>query len=38
MGLIQADEIASTALFLASDDSKRITGHLMMVDSGATAW
>lgn len=38
MGLVQPDDIAASALFLASDDSRRMTGHIMMVDSGATTW
>ena len=38
MGLVEPEDVAQTALFLASDDSKKITGHIMKVDSGATAW
>ncbi len=38
MGLVEPEDVAQTALFLACDDSKKITGHIMKVDSGATAW
>jgi meso-butanediol dehydrogenase/(S,S)-butanediol dehydrogenase/diacetyl reductase len=33
----QAEEIARSVLFLASDDSTFITGHLLLVDGGNTA-
>ena len=38
MGLIgQPEEVAQAALFLASDDSSFVTGHLLFVDGGWTA-
>jgi NAD(P)-dependent dehydrogenase (short-subunit alcohol dehydrogenase family) len=36
LGLIEPEDIASMALFLASDESSRITGHVYPVDSGVT--
>ncbi|WP_011582279.1 MULTISPECIES: SDR family NAD(P)-dependent oxidoreductase [Chelativorans] len=38
MGLVQPEDVANMALFLASDESVRITGSLHMVDSGASCW
>ncbi|HET6306205.1 MAG TPA: SDR family oxidoreductase [Rhodopila sp.] len=35
LGLIEPEHIAAMALFLASDESARITGHIHPVDSGA---
>jgi NAD(P)-dependent dehydrogenase (short-subunit alcohol dehydrogenase family) len=38
MGRIgQPEEVARAALFLASDDSSFVTGHLLFVDGGWTA-
>jgi NAD(P)-dependent dehydrogenase (short-subunit alcohol dehydrogenase family) len=36
LGLIEAQDIAHMALFLASDESRMITGHVYPVDSGVT--
>ena len=36
LGLIQPADIADMALFLASDESRMITGHVYPVDSGVT--
>ena len=35
LGMIEPEDIAAMALFLASDDSRKITGHIHPVDSGA---
>lgn len=37
LGLIETQDIAAMALFLASDDARKITGTIQMIDSGATA-
>ena len=36
LGLIQPDDIAQTALYLASDESRMVTGQVLPVDSGVT--
>jgi NAD(P)-dependent dehydrogenase (short-subunit alcohol dehydrogenase family) len=36
LGLIQPEDIASAALYLASDESRMMTGHILRVDSGVT--
>ena len=36
LGLIQPEDIAGGALYLASDDSRMVTGHILAVDSGVT--
>lgn len=36
LGLIQPDDIAGGALYLASNDSRMVTGHILAVDSGVT--
>ncbi|MEP9365828.1 glucose 1-dehydrogenase [Xanthobacter sp. VNH20] len=38
MGIVQPEDIAAAALFLASDDAQRMTGTITVVDSGASAW
>lgn len=35
LGTIEPEDIAAMALFLASDESRKITGHIHPVDSGA---
>ena len=36
LGLIQPDDIANAALYLASDEARMVTGHLLVVDAGRT--
>ncbi|QCK86314.1 glucose 1-dehydrogenase [Phreatobacter aquaticus] len=36
VGLAEPDDVAQAALFLASDESARTTGHILAVDSGLT--
>lgn len=36
VGLAEPDDVAMAALFLASDESTRTTGHILQVDSGLT--
>jgi enoyl-[acyl-carrier-protein] reductase (NADH) len=34
--LAEPDDVAMAALYLASDESARTTGHILQVDSGLT--
>ena len=34
LGLARPEDVVNAALFLASDDSARTTGHMLPVDSG----
>ena len=36
LGLIEPEDIANMAVFLASDESRMVTGHVYPVDSGVT--
>jgi NAD(P)-dependent dehydrogenase (short-subunit alcohol dehydrogenase family) len=36
LGLCSPDEVASAVLYLASDESRTTTGHILVVDSGLT--
>lgn len=36
LGLVQPEDVAHAALFLASDESRSTTGHILMVDGGLT--
>jgi NAD(P)-dependent dehydrogenase (short-subunit alcohol dehydrogenase family) len=36
VGLIEPEDIANMAVFLASDESRMVTGHVYPVDSGVT--
>jgi NAD(P)-dependent dehydrogenase (short-subunit alcohol dehydrogenase family) len=36
LGLIEPEDIANMALFLASDETSKVTGHIFPVDSGVT--
>jgi NAD(P)-dependent dehydrogenase (short-subunit alcohol dehydrogenase family) len=36
LGLIEPEDIAHAALYLASDESRVVTGHILPVDSGVT--
>jgi NAD(P)-dependent dehydrogenase (short-subunit alcohol dehydrogenase family) len=38
LGLGEPEDIANTALFLASDEARLITGAILPADSGWTAW
>jgi enoyl-[acyl-carrier-protein] reductase (NADH) len=35
--LVEVEDIAQMAVFLASDDSRRVTGTIQVIDSGASA-
>ena len=37
LGMIEIEDLTAMALFLASEESRRITGRIELVDSGATA-
>ena len=37
IGLIEPEDIANPAVFLASNDSRMVTGHVYPVDSGITS-
>ncbi len=36
LGLVEPDDVAAAVLYLASDDSRRVTGHVLPIDSGFT--
>ena len=36
LGLIEPEDIANMAVFLAAEESRMITGHVYPVDSGVT--
>jgi NAD(P)-dependent dehydrogenase (short-subunit alcohol dehydrogenase family) len=36
LGLIQPEDVAGAALYLASEDARMVTGHILAVDSGVT--
>jgi enoyl-[acyl-carrier-protein] reductase (NADH) len=36
VGLIEPEDIANMAVFLASEESRMVTGHVYPVDSGVT--
>jgi len=38
LGQIEPEDIANAALYLASDESRAMTGHIMAVDSGVTIY
>jgi NAD(P)-dependent dehydrogenase (short-subunit alcohol dehydrogenase family) len=36
-GLIEPEDLAHAAVFLASDESRMVTSHVLPVDAGASA-
>jgi NAD(P)-dependent dehydrogenase (short-subunit alcohol dehydrogenase family) len=38
LGLIEPEDIANMALFLASDETRKVTGQVYPVDSGVTIY
>jgi enoyl-[acyl-carrier-protein] reductase (NADH) len=36
LGLIQPQDVANAALYLASEESRMVTGQILSVDSGVT--
>jgi len=36
LGMMEPEDVAAMAVFLASDESGKVTGHVMPVDSGYT--
>lgn len=36
LGLLEPEDVAQAALYLASAESRRLTGHILPIDSGAT--
>jgi NAD(P)-dependent dehydrogenase (short-subunit alcohol dehydrogenase family) len=38
LGLIEPEDIADMALFLASDETRKVTGQVYPVDSGVTIY
>ena len=38
MGIMDAEEVAAFAVFLASDEARSMTGGIHVVDSGYTAF